>query len=249
MNHLPRIIRKNWKDTCDGWILRTRSLSRCMLTAASTTPFTKECKADCTFSQIVWRPGKGQIVPGWKDWTWTWRSSRDITSSLLLLLSSVTPREQTTACSQTHSFIHAHTHKAVVPCRSRIILCSWLSPTVAAAAMAPALSPWQPGVTGSRPVCWVREPEAVRNKRWTWTPPTWSTLSWHARHTKMSDTVLSDSVWSAQYVSLYFPVRPSLVCMWHDQILQNCRVRWTNVLREACNTCGIRYVRFQPQCP
>ena len=61
-----------------------------------------------------------------------------------------------------------HTHKAGVPCRSRIILWSWLSPTEAPTAMAPPLSPWQPGVTGSHPVCWIRESEAVRNKRLTW---------------------------------------------------------------------------------
>ena len=47
----------------------------------------------------------------------------------------------------------AYTHKAGLPCRSLIILWSWLSPAVAPVAMATLISPWQPGVTRSHPVC------------------------------------------------------------------------------------------------
>lgn len=106
-----------------------------------------------------------------KDCTYTWHWDHGKPFWLSFLLSSVTPCQPSTALRQsihTQSHEQAHAHKAGVPCRSRIILWSWLSPTEAPEAMAPPLSPWQPGVTGSHPVCWIRESELVRNKRSTW---------------------------------------------------------------------------------
>lgn len=90
----------------------------------------------------------------------------------LFLFFSVRPCQLTTDVCQcncththTHSNTHTHTHKADKPCKSRIILWSWFSSTLVPAAMAPPLAPWQPGVTGSYKVCWIRKSEPVRNKR------------------------------------------------------------------------------------
>lgn len=89
-------------------------------------------------------------------------------SSLLRL---ITPRQQQPPAVSL--FTHIQAHKAGVPCRSLIILCSWLSPTEDLSAMAPllcrCLSLAAMGeVTGSHQACWIRESEIHWNKWLTW---------------------------------------------------------------------------------
>lgn len=164
--NLPLIHRKNWKDTRDGCTLSTHSLSRCMLTEAATTPLLHKHEVRCLRFQMVCWQGQVSQSPSAKLYSDLTLRQTSWNHSLLtlFLFFSVRPCQLTTDVCQCNC-THTHTHKADEPCKSRIILWSWFSSTLVPAAMAPPLAPWQPGVTGSYKVCWIRKSEPVRNKR------------------------------------------------------------------------------------